>query len=83
MPSHKTGTRQEWLTARSELLAKEKELTRRGDELAAQRRELPWVPWPVTSCSGLPTKPAARRARRWRTRSTAAVSHLNARDVTS
>ena len=44
MTTHKTGTRQEWLTARSELLAKEKELTRRGDELAAQRRALPWVP---------------------------------------
>src|SRR3954467_12545931 len=43
MTMHKTGTREEWLTARLELLAAEKELTRRGDEVARQRRELPWV----------------------------------------
>jgi len=43
MTSHKTGTREEWLSARLELLAAEKELTGRGDELARQRRELPWV----------------------------------------
>src|SRR5207302_2191114 len=40
---HKTGTREEWLAARLELLEAEKELTRRGDELARSRRELPWV----------------------------------------
>jgi len=39
----KTGTGEEWLSARRELLAAEKEHTRRGDELAQQRRELPWV----------------------------------------
>jgi predicted dithiol-disulfide oxidoreductase (DUF899 family) len=39
----KTGTREEWLAARRELLAAEKEHTRRGDELARRRRELPWV----------------------------------------
>ena len=44
MTSHRTGTREEWLAARGELLAKEKELTRRGDQLAAERRGLPWVP---------------------------------------
>jgi predicted dithiol-disulfide oxidoreductase (DUF899 family) len=43
MTSHKTGTREEWLTARLELLDAEKELTRRGDELARRRQELPWV----------------------------------------
>jgi uncharacterized protein DUF899 len=43
MTSHKTGTPEEWRTARLELLRAEKELTRRGDELARQRRELPWV----------------------------------------
>ena len=43
MPSHKTGTREEWLAARLELLEAEKALTRRGDKLARQRRELPWV----------------------------------------
>jgi predicted dithiol-disulfide oxidoreductase (DUF899 family) len=39
----KTGTREEWLAARRELLAAEKEHTRRADELARQRQELPWV----------------------------------------
>src|ERR1700736_5730724 len=43
MTKHKTGTRKEWLAARLELLEAEKALTRRGDELAEQRRELPWV----------------------------------------
>ena len=43
MTAHKVGTREEWLAARRELLAAEKEHTRRGDELARQRRELPWV----------------------------------------
>src|SRR5437763_11737206 len=43
MTNHKTGTRDEWLTARRELLTEEKELTRRGDELARKRQELPWV----------------------------------------
>jgi predicted dithiol-disulfide oxidoreductase (DUF899 family) len=38
------GTRAEWDAAREELLALEKEHTRRGDELARRRRELPWVP---------------------------------------
>jgi predicted dithiol-disulfide oxidoreductase (DUF899 family) len=40
---HKTGTRDEWLAARLELLKAEKEYTRRGDEIARQRQELPWV----------------------------------------
>ena len=44
MASHTTGTREEWRQARIELLAAEKEHTRRGDELARRRRELPWVP---------------------------------------
>jgi predicted dithiol-disulfide oxidoreductase (DUF899 family) len=44
MTSHKTATHEEWLAARNELLVKEKELTRRGDQLAAERRALPWVP---------------------------------------
>src|SRR5205809_607017 len=43
MTDHKTGTRQEWLAARLELLDAEKELTRRGDELARRRQALPWV----------------------------------------
>src|SRR5262245_26402711 len=38
------GTREEWLAARVELLEREKELTRKSDELARQRAELPWVP---------------------------------------
>ena len=43
MPNHKTGTREQWLAARLELLSAEKELTRRSDELARQRQDLPWV----------------------------------------
>src|ERR1700712_2312453 len=43
MTKHVTGTRAEWLAARLELLEAEKELTRRGDELARQRQALPWV----------------------------------------
>src|ERR1700751_6380825 len=43
MPTHMTGTREEWLAARLELLKAEKELTRRSDELARRRQELPWV----------------------------------------
>src|SRR6188472_3690103 len=44
MTDHKVGTQEEWQAARDELLAEEKELPRRGDELARKRRELPWVP---------------------------------------
>jgi predicted dithiol-disulfide oxidoreductase (DUF899 family) len=44
MTEHRVGTQEEWQAARDELLAEEKELTRRGDELARKRRELPWVP---------------------------------------
>jgi len=40
---HKTGTREEWVAARLELLKAEKELTRKSDELARRRQELPWV----------------------------------------
>jgi predicted dithiol-disulfide oxidoreductase (DUF899 family) len=43
MPTHKTGTREQWLAARLELLEIEKELTRRSDEIARRRQELPWV----------------------------------------
>jgi predicted dithiol-disulfide oxidoreductase (DUF899 family) len=44
MTEHRTGTQEEWQAERDELLKDEKELTRRGDELTAKRRELPWVP---------------------------------------
>jgi predicted dithiol-disulfide oxidoreductase (DUF899 family) len=43
MTKHRIGTRQDWLAARLELLAAEKQFTRRGDELALQRQALPWV----------------------------------------
>jgi predicted dithiol-disulfide oxidoreductase (DUF899 family) len=43
MTDHRSGTREEWLAARSELLEDEKELTRHSDELARRRQELPWV----------------------------------------
>ena len=40
---HTVGTREEWLAARTALLEREKELTRRSDELALERQALPWV----------------------------------------
>ncbi|WP_298013668.1 DUF899 domain-containing protein [uncultured Castellaniella sp.] len=43
MIAHETVTREEWIAARVRLLAAEKDLTRRSDELARQRRALPWV----------------------------------------
>ncbi|HET9535049.1 MAG TPA: DUF899 domain-containing protein [Mesorhizobium sp.] len=43
MTTHKTGTHEEWLAARLELLKAEKEVTRRSDELAQRRQALPWV----------------------------------------
>jgi predicted dithiol-disulfide oxidoreductase (DUF899 family) len=44
MNTHPTASRAEWLAARLELLEAEKELTRRSDEVARQRQQLPWVP---------------------------------------
>ncbi|CAD6542704.1 hypothetical protein LMG28727_04048 [Paraburkholderia kirstenboschensis] len=41
--THPTGTREQWLAARLDLLNAEKELTRRSDEVARRRQELPWV----------------------------------------
>jgi predicted dithiol-disulfide oxidoreductase (DUF899 family) len=43
MAGHTIGTREEWLAAREELLKREKEHTRQGDEIAQLRRDLPWV----------------------------------------
>ncbi|MGH8195718.1 MAG: DUF899 domain-containing protein [Woeseiaceae bacterium] len=43
MTKHMTGTREDWLAARLELLEAEKELTRQSDEVARRRQELPWV----------------------------------------
>jgi predicted dithiol-disulfide oxidoreductase (DUF899 family) len=44
MTTHEIGTREEWQAACAALLEREKEHTRMGDELARQRRSLPWVP---------------------------------------
>lgn len=43
MENHKIVSREEWLVARKNHLAKEKEFTRLRDQLSRQRRELPWV----------------------------------------
>ena len=43
MTTHKTGTREQWLSERLQLLKAEKELTHLSDELARRRQELPWV----------------------------------------
>ncbi len=44
MPDHTVGTQEEWQAERDKLLAEEKQLTRRNDELTKKRRDLPWVP---------------------------------------
>jgi predicted dithiol-disulfide oxidoreductase (DUF899 family) len=44
MAGHRIGTQDEWQAERNVLLDEEKQLTRRSDELARKRRELPWVP---------------------------------------
>ena len=44
LTGHSIGTREEWIAARDQLLVREKEHTRIGDDLARQRRELPRVP---------------------------------------
>ncbi len=41
---HRIGTQEQWQVEREELLQQEKELTRRSDELARKRQQLPWVP---------------------------------------
>jgi predicted dithiol-disulfide oxidoreductase (DUF899 family) len=43
MTGHRIGTRDEWLVEREALLKREKDHTRLGDELARERRDLPWV----------------------------------------
>jgi predicted dithiol-disulfide oxidoreductase (DUF899 family) len=43
MTTHTTANREQWLAARLELLEAEKELTRRSDDVARQRQQLPWV----------------------------------------
>ena len=44
MPTHTTGTREQWLEARLRLLTAEKDLTRRSDELSpAAWRTVSWV----------------------------------------
>jgi predicted dithiol-disulfide oxidoreductase (DUF899 family) len=44
MTTHRTTSRKQWLAARIELLEAEKELTRRSDQVALRRQQLPWVP---------------------------------------
>ena len=66
MTTHTTGTREDWLAARIDLLEAEKALTRQSDEVARRRQELPWVrvdkstastpstaplPWPTCSAA--------------------------------
>jgi predicted dithiol-disulfide oxidoreductase (DUF899 family) len=44
MTEHRIGTQEEWQAERDKLLAEEKKITHRGDELTKMRQELPWVP---------------------------------------
>jgi predicted dithiol-disulfide oxidoreductase (DUF899 family) len=43
MMTHITGSREEWLAARLDLLKAEKEYSSQGNDLARRRRQLPWV----------------------------------------
>jgi predicted dithiol-disulfide oxidoreductase (DUF899 family) len=43
MTEHRIGTQEEWQAERDKLLAEEKKITHRGDELTKMRQELPWV----------------------------------------
>ncbi len=43
MTTHKIVSREEWIDARLQHLAREKELTRLRDQLSRERRDLPWV----------------------------------------
>jgi predicted dithiol-disulfide oxidoreductase (DUF899 family) len=44
MTEHRIGTQEEWQAERDKLLAEEKKITHRGDELTKMLQELPWVP---------------------------------------
>ena len=44
MTEHTVGTQEQWQAERDKLLAEEKEITRRNDELTKKRHDLPWVP---------------------------------------
>ncbi|HUK94562.1 MAG TPA: DUF899 domain-containing protein [Gaiellaceae bacterium] len=44
MPKHEVGTQQEWAAARAQLLERERELGELDEQIAKQRKELPWVP---------------------------------------
>jgi hypothetical protein len=65
MATHKTETRDEWLAARLALLEADKDYSRRGDELAQRRQELPSVAIEQPCTTGLiaPPKGATRRDR--------------------
>jgi hypothetical protein len=61
MTGHVTGTREEWLAARLELLEAEKELTRRSDELAP-RQELLWSNASLRAARRSPRLPSRAKA---------------------
>jgi predicted dithiol-disulfide oxidoreductase (DUF899 family) len=44
MPEHEVGTQEDFDAALEQVRAKEKELTKRGDEVTKERQALPWVP---------------------------------------
>jgi predicted dithiol-disulfide oxidoreductase (DUF899 family) len=61
MTTHKIATREAWQAAHAGLLEREKEHTRIGDELAQQRRSLPWLrvekEYTLQTADGLRTLP--------------------------
>jgi hypothetical protein len=68
---HQIVSREEWLAARLGLLKEEKELTRRSDELARRRQELPWVRIDKlyrfdTDCNSIPWTAPTTKRQSWR-----------------
>ena len=68
---HRIVSHQQWLAERKALLEREKELTHLGDQIARERRALPWVRMDKDYVFDTPQGP-----RRWPTCSTAAASSL-------
>ena len=76
MTKHMIGTREAWLAARLELLEAEKALTRRSDELARRRQELPWVAGRQGVSASRPMKGSASLADLFQGRSQLLVYHF-------
>ena len=75
---HMTVTRDDWLEARRDLLAAEKDLTRRSDQVAQLRRQLPWVRVDKNTSSRARRSAGARRSVRGPPPAPGAALHAHA-----